>query len=371
MTVPFLELLPGYLELKEELDAAHRRVMTSGWYLLGEECEAFEIEFARYCGVDHCIAVGSGLDALMIALKAHGIAPGDEVIVPAHTFVATWMAVTHCGATPVPVDVRNDTGNMDAECLEAAFSNRTGAIIPVHIYGQSADMDSIQQSAKKRGIPVIEDAAQAHGARYKGELCGGLSGCAAFSFYPGKNLGAFSDGGAVTTNDSSLAETARRLRNYGSVRRYHHEEIGYNSRFDEIQSAYLRVKLRHLDEWNDRRRKIANHYFERLSDVDAIMLPVVLDWAVPVWHLFSIRSNRRDELQAALAGDGIQTSIHYPVPPHLSDAYAGLGMGRGSFPVAEGIAGQVLSLPIGPHLDDDAVEYICERVIHHSGGYGV
>ena len=255
--IPFLELKPTYLELQEKMDAAYHRVMNSGWYLLGEETEAFEADFAAYVGTKHCVTVGNGLDALRLALEAHGIGPGDEVIVPAHTFIATWLAVSQCGAIPVAVDVRRDTANMDASLLEGALTRRTKAIIPVHLYGQPADMDPIREFATRHGLVVIEDAAQAHGARYRGKMCGTLGHAAAFSFYPGKNLGAFSDGGAITTNDDAVARKARMLRNYGSEKRYHHEMAGTNSRLDELQAAFLRVKLRYLDEWNLRRAAIA------------------------------------------------------------------------------------------------------------------
>ena len=362
MKVPFLELLPTYEELQSELDAAYQRVMKSGWYLLGEECEAFESEFADYCGAEHAVAVSTGLDALRISLIAHDIGPGDEVIVPAHTFIATWLGVSECGATPVPVDVRRDTANLDYEKIETAFSSKTKAIIPVHLYGQPADMDPVREFAKSRELAVIEDAAQAHGARYREKKCGSLSECAAFSFYPGKNLGAFSNGGAITTSDADLARRARRLRNYGSERRYYHEEAGGNSRLDELQSAFLRIKLRRLNSWNERRKKIAAIYLERLAGLEGITLPVIANWAESSWHLFVVKANKRDALQAALAEEGIQTAIHYPIPPHLSGAYQEMGLKAGSFPVAEDFGNKALSLPIGPHLSDGAVDLICEKV---------
>lgn len=360
--IPFLELKPTYLELREDMDAAYQRVMNSGWYLLGEETEAFESEFAAYIGAKHCVTVGNGLDALRIALEAHGIGPGDEVIVPAHTFIATWLAVSQCGAIPVAVDVCRDTANIDALLLEAALSSRTKAIIPVHLYGQSADMDAVNEFATRYGLIVIEDAAQAHGARYCGKMCGTLGHAAAFSFYPGKNLGAFSDGGAITTDDDAVARKARMLRNYGSEKRYHHDLPGTNSRLDELQAAFLRVKLRHLDEWNRRRVSFADLYFSRLSVVEPrLSLPVVPDWASPVWHLFVIRHDIRDGLQQDLANHGIQTTIHYPIPPHLSAAYP--SHSNSSFPVAEELCGKILSLPCGPHFTTEQIEECANQVI--------
>jgi dTDP-4-amino-4,6-dideoxygalactose transaminase len=368
MIIPFLELKPTYLELRKEIDDAYRRVMDSGWYLMGAETEAFEAEFAAYVGTKHCVTVGNGLDALRIILEAHGIGPGDEVIVPAHTFIATWLAVSQCGAVPVGVDVRQDTANMDSSILESAITARTKAIIPVHLYGQPADMDPILAVAARHGLMVIEDAAQAHGARYKDRMCGTLGHAAAFSFYPGKNLGAFSDGGAITTNDDAVARKARMLRNYGSEKRYHHEVAGLNSRLDELQAAFLRVKLRRLDEWNNRRKVIAEHYLNQLSWLSSQifgisgfrLLPTVPEWANPVWHLFVIRHEKRDLLQKHLHDHGIQTIIHYPIPPHLSSAYKSFANQR--FAVTEELSGQILSLPIGPHISKERADACVEAV---------
>jgi dTDP-4-amino-4,6-dideoxygalactose transaminase len=368
LIIPFWELKPTYLELRKENDDAYRRVMDSGWYLMGAETEAFEAEFAAYVGTKHCVTVGNGLDAIRIILEAHGIGPGDEVIVPAHTFIATWLAVSQCGAVPVGVDVRQDTANIDPSVLESAITARTKAIIPVHLYGQPADMDPILAVAARHGLMVIEDAAQAHGARYKDRMCGTLGHAAAFSFYPGKNLGAFSDGGAITTNDDAVARKARMLRNYGSEKRYHHEVAGLNSRLDELQAAFLRVKLRRLDEWNNRRKVIAEHYLNQLSWLSSQifgisgfrLLPTVPEWANPVWHLFVIRHEKRDLLQKHLHDHGIQTIIHYPIPPHLSNAYKSFANQR--FAVTEELSGQILSLPIGPHISKDQADACVEAV---------
>lgn len=358
MNIPFLDLKAPYDELRVELDAACRRVMGSGWYILGKEVEAFEAEFAEYCGVKHCIGVGNGLDALHLILRAAGIGPGDEVIVPAHTYIATWLAVTYAGATPVPVDSVEETCLLDPRLVEAAITPRTRAIMPVHLYGQVAPMDEINRIASRHGLMVIEDAAQAHGARYQGRRAGGLGNAAGFSFYPGKNLGALGDGGAVTTNDDVLADKIRVLRNYGSQVKYHNEVMGFNSRLDELQAAMLRVKLSRLDEWNGRRATLARQYLETLDQVDGIYLPKVAVESEPVWHLFVVRCRQRDALQHYLSEQNIGTLIHYPIPPHLSEAYAGLGLGKGTFPVAESLAASVLSLPIGPHATTEQVKEV-------------
>ncbi|AIF53717.1 DegT/DnrJ/EryC1/StrS aminotransferase family protein [Pelosinus sp. UFO1] len=361
MNVPFLDLKAPYLELKTELDKAYQRVMTSGWYIMGNELEAFEQEFADYCGVKNCIGVGNGLDALHLALKAWGIGAGDEVIVPANTYIATWLAVTYTGARPVPVEPNEHTYNIDPHKIEAAINKNTKAIIAVHLYGQAADMQTINMIAKKYGLKVLEDAAQAHGARCHGKQVGGLGDAAGFSFYPGKNLGALGDGGAVTTNDDDLADKVRILRNYGSKVKYQNEEIGFNSRLDELQAALLRVKLRHINEWNGRRVQIAKKYLAELANTELI-LPTVPDWAEPVWHLFVIRSKQRDYLQRELADKGINTLIHYPIPPHLSGAYKEYNWQVGDFPISEVLAHEVLSLPMGPHLTNEQVMYAIEKL---------
>jgi len=368
MKVPFLELRPAYDELRAELDAAYHRVMDSGWYLLGGELEQFEAEFAAYCQADFCVGVGNGLDALYLILKACGIGAGDEVIVPSNTYIATWLAVSYAGATPVPVEPDPETFNIAPGNIEAAITSKTRAIMPVHLYGQAADMDPIMSIARKRKLKVIEDNAQAHGAHYKGRRTGSLGDAAATSFYPAKNLGAFGDAGAVTTNDAELAARVRALRNYGSKKKYHHDCQGYNSRLDELQAAFLRVKLKKLDEWNARRRAVAARYLSDLRGTPALKLPCVPEWAEPVWHLFAVRHPRRDEFQSSLAGAGIATLIHYPIPPHLSGAYAtagwkpGLPAAAGTFPLAEEIAKTELSLPMGPHLTPQDQEIAIQAI---------
>jgi dTDP-4-amino-4,6-dideoxygalactose transaminase len=362
MRVPFLELKPGYEELRGEFDAAYHRVMDSGWYLLGKELEQFETEFAAYCQADFCVGLGNGLEALHLILRAYDIGVGDEVIVPSNTFIATWLAVSYAGATPVPVEPDLETFNIAPERIEAAITSKTKAVMPVHLYGQPADMDPIMSIARKHGLKVIEDNAQAQGARYKGRRTGSLGDAAATSFYPGKNLGAFGDAGALTTNDAELADRVRTLRNYGSKKKYHNDCQGYNSRMDELQAAFLRVKVKKLDEWNSRRRAVAARYLNQLGGVLGLKLPCVPEWAESVWHLFAVRHLRRDELQDSLAKVGIGTLIHYPIPPHLSGAYANAGWKTGDFPIAEEIAKTELSLPIGPHLEPKKQEIAIQAV---------
>jgi len=365
MTIPFLDLKAAYASLKPEIDDAVARVLASGMYIGGTEVEAFEREFADYVGALHCVAVANGLEALQLALLAVGVQQGDEVVVPAHTFVATWLAVTQCGAIPVPVDVRADTCQLDPSRLEATITPRCRAIVPVHLYGIPADLDAILAEASARGIAVVEDAAQAHGTTYRGRRIGAHGDTATWSFYPGKNLGAFGDAGAVTTDDPGLAARLRRLRNYGSSVRYVHEERGFNSRLDPLQAAILRVKLAHLDAWNARRREIAARYLRELAGAD-LVLPTVPEWAESSWHLFPVRHPRRDAFRDALAAAGVETLIHYPIPPHLQHAYADLGFARGAFPVAEAVADTVLSLPIGPamtHAQVDAVVAAVRRAL--------
>jgi dTDP-4-amino-4,6-dideoxygalactose transaminase len=362
MKVPFLNIKASYLELKDELDAAYRRVMESGWYILGKEVEAFETEFATYCETKYCVGVANGLEALHLIVRAYGIGPGDEVIVPANTYIATWLAVTHAGATPVPVEPVENTYNIDTTLVEQAITPKTKAILVVHLYGQPADMDPINVLAQKHGLKVIEDCAQAHGARYKDRRAGSLGDAAGFSFYPGKNLGAIGDGGAVTTNDPELAERIRVLRNYGSQIKYHNEVVGYNSRLDELQAALLRVKLTKLDEWNDRRRQVAAHYLQALSGQLKLTLPHVPEWAEPVWHLFVVRHPQRDQFQKSLTEAGIGTMIHYPILPHLSEVYVN-DFSTACYPIAERMSKTILSLPVGPHLEEQEQDMVVYHLI--------
>jgi dTDP-4-amino-4,6-dideoxygalactose transaminase len=363
MTVPFLDLVAAYQELQPEIDVAVARVLASGWYIAGPEVDAFETEYAAYCGAAHCIGVANGLDALHLTLRAMEVGPGDEVIVPSHTFIATWLAVSQCGATPVPVEPDARTFNIDPTLIEVAITPRTKAILPVHLYGQPADMDAIVAIARKHGLRVLEDGAQAHGARYKGQRLGAHGDAAAWSFYPGKNLGAMGDGGAVTTNDSQLAARLRVLRNYGSQKKYVNAVKGYNSRLDPLQAAILRVKLAHLDEWNIRRRAIAMRYRQGLEG-HGLILPDVPAWADPVWHLYVVQHPLRDDLHKALASGGVGSLIHYPIPPHLQQAYASAGYKPGQFSIAENISSMCLSLPIGPQMQAASVARVRQIILN-------
>jgi len=362
MKIPFLDVGAAYRELKPEIDAAIARVLDSGYYILGPEVDAFEAEYAAYCEARHAIGVANGLDALHLALRAMDVGPGDEVIVPSNTYIATWLAVSQCGATPVPVEPVEATYNIDPARIEAAITPRTKVILPVHLYGQPADLDPILALARRHGLRVLEDAAQAHGARYKGRRIGAHGDAVAWSFYPGKNLGALGDGGAVTTSDPEIADRIRVLRNYGSRVKYVNEVKGFNSRLDPIQAAVLRVKLRVLDEWNARRQGIAQRYLEGLAG-SGLVLPQVPEWAEPVWHLFVVRHAQRDAFAQRLADAGVGTLIHYPLPPHRQAAYAEAGFAAEAFPLASRMADEVLSLPIGPHLPPTSIEPIC-RVCH-------
>lgn len=362
MNIPFLDMKSPYLELRQQIDAAYARVMQSGWYVLGEEVEAFEKEFAHYINVEFCIGVGNGLEALHLILRAYGIGAGDEVIVPSNTYIATWLAVSYSGAKPVPVEPVEQMYNLDPQKIEQAITKRTRAILPVHLYGQTADMDPILEIASHYHLKVIEDAAQAHGSCYKARKAGRLGDAAGWSFYPGKNLGAFGDAGAVTTNDSDLACKIKNLRNYGSEVKYYNEVKGFNSRLDPLQAALLSVKLRYLDEWNSRRTIIAQRYLKGLANVPNLTLPVVPDWAEPCWHVFVVRHPQRDALRTHLSQSGIGTLIHYPVPPHLQKAYQEMGFSAGSFPISEAIHREVLSLPIGPHLSLSDANQVIDAV---------
>lgn len=359
--VPFLDLRAVNAAHRRELVIAFERVLDSGWYVLGHEVDAFEREFAAYCGAAHGVGVANGLDALTLVLRAWEIGPGDEVIVPANTYIATWLAVSHTGATPVPVEPHPASCNLDPARLEQVITPRTRAIVPVHLYGRPADLDPILSIARLHGLKVLEDGAQAQGAMYKGRRLGAHGDAVAWSFYPGKNLGALGDAGAVTTNDAALADRLRALRNYGSRVKYHNEIPGFNSRLDELQAALLRVKLPHLDAENERRRRIACRYREGLAG-----LPLVLPEEAPdgrsAWHVFVVRHPRRDELARRLGELGVGTVIHYPVAPHLQPAYRDLYRPLGTLPLSERLHAEVLSLPIGPTQDDDQTERVIEAV---------
>jgi dTDP-4-amino-4,6-dideoxygalactose transaminase len=360
--IPFLDLRPAYAELQQELDAAMLRVASSGWYVLGAEVTAFEQAFAAYCGTKHCVGLGNGLEALELVLRAWDIGPGDEVIVPSSTYIATWLAVSAAGARPVPVEPDVRTANLDPDRVAAALTPRTKAVLPVHLYGQPADMDPIMDLAARHGLKVLEDVAQAQGARYKGRRTGALAHAGAFSFFPTKNIGAFGDAGAVTTDDDRLAERLRLLRNYGSKVKYVNVEAGVNSRLDELQAAILRVKLTALDSWNDRRRALAARYLERLAAVGSVEAPHVPQWADPAWHLFTVRCQDRQRVTRALDAAGVGWLIHYPIPPHLQQAYESLGMKRGELPLAERIADTILSLPISPHMPAEHVDSVVDAL---------
>lgn len=356
--IPFLDLHAAYQELKSEIDTAIQRVLDSGWYILGPEVEAFEAEWAAYCGAKHAAGLANGLDALILALRALNIGVGDEVIVPSNTYIATWLAISAVGAMPVPVEPDERTYNIDPARIEAALTPKTKAIIAVHLFGQPADLDPILDIATRHNLRVIEDAAQAHGAKYKGRRLGSHGDIVCWSFYPGKNLGALGDGGAITTDNTELVERIRVLRNYGSRVKYVNDELGVNSRLDPVQAATLRVKLRHLDEWNARRKLVAERYLSGLAG-STFVLPHVPEWADPIWHLFVVRHPHREAIQKQLKAAEIGTVIHYPIPPHRQTAYANAGFAHNAFPIAERMADEVLSLPMGPHLSlHDVTEQI-------------
>jgi len=364
LSIPFLDLQASVEELKKETQQAIDAVLGSGTFILGNHVQRFEQAFAEYCGTSYCVGVANGLDALFLILKGYDIGVGDEVIVPSNTYIATWLAVSHSGATPVPVEPNIHTYNIDPSLIEAAITPRTRAIIVVHLYGQAADMDFILAIAQKYNLKVVEDAAQAHGAQYKGKPVGGLGNAAGFSFYPTKNLGALGDGGAITTNDDQLAEKIRALRNYGSYKKYHNPYKGYNSRLDELQAAILLVRLKKLDEWNQRRKTIAQCYFNELQN-QALILPAVLDLTDPVWHLFVIRHPERERLQQYLRQHHIDTMIHYPIPPHQQAAYQ--EMNHLCYPIAEEIHREVLSLPGGPYLHNEQQTKIVKKICSFLG----
>lgn len=359
MKIDFLNLKRVNEPHETAIRDAVERVIGSGWYILGDQTAAFEREFADYCGVSHCVGVANGLDALHLILRAYDIGKGDEVIVPSNTFIATWLAVSQTGARVVPVEPDERTCNLDPERIEAAITPRTRAVMPVHLYGQPADMAPICELARRHGLRVIEDAAQAHGARYRGRRVGGLGDAAGFSFYPGKNLGALGDGGAITTDDDTLAETLRKLRNYGSSTKYRHEITGLNSRLDEVQSAILRIKLPHLDAENTRRRAAASAYRDALAHVP-LQLPDVHEEADPVWHLFVVRTPDRDALQTHLREAGIGTNIHYPLACHRQPAYSAERWP--ALPIAERLQSDVLSLPMAPYLSTADIRAVADSI---------
>jgi dTDP-3-amino-3,4,6-trideoxy-alpha-D-glucose transaminase len=359
--VPFLDLAALHAELRPHLAAAAARVLDAERVLLGPELDTFEDRWAAATGARHAVGVGSGLDALVLGLRALGVGPGDEVLVPGHTFVATWLAVVHAGAVPVPVDVSPGTGVWDPDAVAAAVGPRTRALLPVHLYGHPVDLGPLLTVARRHGLAVLDDAAQAHGARDGGRPVGALADATAWSFYPGKNLGALGDGGAVTTDDPAVADRIASLRNYGSTTKYVHDEIGWNSRLDELQAAFLTVKLTRLDEFNARRATVARRYAESLGGLD-LVLPATRPGTTPVWHLYVVRSAHRDALRAHLAAHGVETGVHYPVPPHRQPAFAGTPLAAAHLPVADRLAGEVLSLPMGPHLTPDQQDRVVEAV---------
>ncbi len=359
--IPFVELKSQFRALESEMREAIDRVLERGWFVLGEELESFEHAFAAYLGARHAVGVGSGTDAIHLALRAADVGAGDEVITVANTAVPTLAGISASGATPVLVDIDPETFTIDPALLERAVTEKTKAVVPVHLYGHACDMDAIMTIADAKGLAVIEDCAQAHGAKYKGRPCGTFGAAAAFSFYPSKNLGAYGDGGAVATNSAELYERLRKLRNYGEETRYHHVCQGFNSRLDEIQAAVLSVKLPHLDVWNDARRKHAEQYREVLAGLP-LRLPIEAEWAAHCYHLYVIRSPQRDALRLHLQAEGIGTQLHYPVPVHLQEAYAFLDKGPGSFPQSEKAAAEVLSLPMYPELSSEEIAQIGRAV---------
>lgn len=365
MKVPFLDLGRTHDTIRFELDAAWHRILDRSRYVLGEEVEAFESEFAVYCEAEHAVGVANGLDALILILRAYGVGPGDEVLVPSNTFIATWLAVSQVGAKPVSVDPDPSTYNMDPAGAARAITSRTKAVIPVHLYGQPADMEAFRALAHRHSLVCIEDAAQAHGATFAGRRTGSLGDAAAFSFYPGKNLGALGDGGAVTTSDTAVARRIRELANYGSREKYVHRQQGVNSRLDELQAALLRIKLRHLDDWNNRRRSVAAAYQAGLCQTDLIQ-PQVDPRTDPVWHLFVVRSGQRDALAAQLDHAGVGTQIHYPIAPADAEAYAETPI-AGENHLGRTLGREILSLPIGPHLQDEEIRHVvlaCQAVVN-------
>jgi len=365
MNVPFVDLKRQYDSIKDEVNTKINEVLQNTHFILGENSDAFEKEFANYCGVKYGVGVASGSDALTLNLKALGVNKGDEVITVPNTFIATVDAISRNGAKPVFVDIDPETYNIDVAEIEEKITDKTKAIIPVHLYGQPADMDEIIKIAKKYDLKIIEDACQAHGAEYKGKKVGSLSDVGCFSFYPAKNLGAYGDGGMVVTNNEQIAERIKMLRNYGQSKKYYHDFIGYNSRLDEIQAAVLRVKLRYLDEWNDKRREHAKLYNDLLENVSGIETPTEKEFVKHVYHLYVIRCKNRNELQNYLSSKGVSTGIHYPIPVHLQKAYKHLEYKEGDFPITEKYAKEILSLPMFPELTDEEIEVVVGLIRSH------
>ena len=361
MKIPFLNLKKLHKSIKNDLEIAFARVLDSGNYINGKEVENFESEFAKYCSSKYCLGVGNGLDALSIILRSINIKKGDEVIVPANTFIATWLSISNIGAKPVPVEPLISTYNIDPKKIENAITNKTKAIVLVHLYGQPVDFDSIKLIAEKYGLKTIEDAAQAHGAKYKDLSVGSMGDAAAFSFYPGKNLGAIGDAGAICTNNKKIIKAARINSNYGSLEKYIHVEKGVNSRLDELQAAFLRVKLKHLKNWQFRRTEIANKYLQAINS-KKIVLPLTIPDVNHAWHLFVIRSKNRDLIKSKLLEKGISVQIHYPTPPHLQKAYINDGFKKGTFPITELLHNEVLSLPMDPCLNNKQISYIIDAI---------
>jgi dTDP-4-amino-4,6-dideoxygalactose transaminase len=355
MKIPFLSFSPQHKPLRDDLVASMARVLDSSWFVLGEEVSAFEKEYAHYNQTNYCVGVANGLDALVLALRVLEIGPGDEVIVPSNTYIATWLAVTQVGATPVPVEPERFTSNIDPALIEAAITARTRAIMPVHLYGQACRMDAIMAIANRHNLYVVEDNAQSQGASFHGGLTGSFGQLNGTSFYPGKNLGALGDAGAVTSNDAELTQRVRVLRNYGSQQKYYNEVVGYNSRLDELQAAVLRTKLPHLEKWTAQRQEVAAWYNQHLAGISGLQLPQVAPGATHVYHLYVVHTTERDALQQYLTQQQIGTLIHYPVPPHRQQAYASLGMQEGTFPLAEELAKTCLSLPMWPGMTEEHV----------------
>lgn len=359
--IQLVDLKAQYHSIKSEIDSAIQKVIDNSAFVGGKEVKQFEAEFAAYCEAKACVGVGNGTDAIYLTLRAMGIGPGDEVITVAHTFIATSEAISMTGARPVFVDIKEDTMLMDPALLEQAITPRTKVIMPVHLYGQPCELDAIMKIADRHGLKVIEDAAQAHGARWRGRRVGSIGEAACFSFYPGKNLGAYGDGGAVVSQDEELIERIRMLANHGRLEKYTHKMEGVNSRLDGMQAAILRVKLGHLDEWNESRRRLADYYMERLVFPDLI-LPVISESAQTVWHLFVVRAAERDRLQAQLKSEGVATGVHYPVPLHEQPAYEHMAILRGSLPITERVAKEVVSLPMYPELTEEHIDSVCSAL---------